>query len=104
MYDREAYVKGLRDLADFLEDNEGCALPNDTFNIYNFGEEENVELAKRYAKLFGTFERSQGEYTLSLTKRFGDLKLRAVFNRNDVYSCRNRGRGRVSPKEAISGS
>lgn len=97
---RMDFVKGLRKLADFLESHEKVRLPSGDLGIYTFGEVESLDLAKRYAKDFGTFERQITENCFKLTKNFSEnVSLTAVFYRDNV--CERTVVGKKMVKEMV---
>ena len=88
---RRNFITGLHELADFLEENEEVALPNSSITIYSFGETENLDLVRKYARTFGTFEREEPTDISGFTSKFilkkafsGGVYLRASFYRSSV--------------------
>ena len=55
MSDRTEYVKGLRDLADFLEENEDAPLPGGMLGTAFSRADDELSHAKKIVKLPGTW-------------------------------------------------
>lgn len=83
-FDRMAYLQGLHDLAEFLEEHPALPLPGHDFPVYSFGEKETPELAIKFAKELRTFTKEEASGFLNLAKSFGPIQLRFVFYRSNV--------------------
>ncbi len=83
-------LRALQELVDFLEVNTEVKLPALDFPIYFFGSDKTTrEEAKKLARVFRTFKKSESGYYLTLHKEFGsDVILRAVFIREAVCTKR----------------
>lgn len=83
--EREDFIAGLRQLADFYEEHPLLPLPDSPdFAVYYFGEPETHELAARIATQLGTFEKRADETLFRIEKSFGSIRLRFVFCRDKV--------------------
>lgn len=81
MPERTDFITGLRALANFLERSPEVILPEASFKIFDFGEEDNLELVQKYVDMFAPCSQDKSNFgTLSIVKEFsGGIELRAIF-------------------------
>lgn len=83
----EAAIAGLRELADFIEDNpEFAELADTTLNLYvaNWYEDADRQFADLARKLGGHRTKSANERYLHVTRMFGPLEVSVFTNREVV--------------------
>ena len=79
MEDRQAFIQGLRELADFLETREAVPLPNGFFSRYTFP----TDFAAA-AKALGSFEKAPSKDFFGAERKFGPITLRVFTDRSAV--------------------
>src|SRR4051812_4960505 len=77
--EREAFIQGLRQFADFLERTPAAPLPTRTMNAYVESKEALVAVAKS-----GSFEKAVLDYWFMLRKRFGPISYELNIEREKV--------------------
>ena len=80
--DTKAYIKGLRQLADFYEQHPTLRFPSsDSVTVYGYVTKED---AITVASVLGHCEKVFDKDAFYLIKDLGELKLRFYFNREEV--------------------
>ena len=88
MIERTEFITGLRELADYLENNPDLPIPHDPYLpvcVTSYGEPEKTKLAiKAAARCPGPWKKELGESFLSLTKYFHGVKYGVICDRDHV--------------------
>ncbi|MFI5223675.1 MAG: hypothetical protein ACHQX3_05420 [Nitrospirales bacterium] len=79
--ERELYVQGLRELADFYQNNPDVPIPWLTHDNYAVDSKADAEAVARGLR---TFEKDGNDSYLHLTKKFGNIVAKFVFTRTNV--------------------
>lgn len=92
--DRDNFIIGLRQLADFLEQNPSIKKPSSIFSAILYRGDVSINLVRVIARTLGTFEQGEDQDDLILRKGFGDdeVNLSMYFPREHVYERRVVGR------------
>lgn len=80
---REAWVEGLRQLADFVEAHPEMPLPMSGATLYLWGADAKTELAA-LVRILGNVEKEASESFFGVTRRFGPHALSVKASRENV--------------------
>jgi hypothetical protein len=85
----QEFAQGLRDLADFIENNEGAGLSSYTKIEVCIHPDDAPDMAVRAKTLGGEWQKEVNDYSFSLVQRFGDfVSVEMTLGRGDVCKAR----------------